>query len=82
MAKTSWSYIMYDRYTFETIYFRSKWESDNSTDVPVKSGNPGYLSGAPVLSGILRADEEASFIVQVVSFEVSDPDPSPKKHES
>ena len=65
MVKTFWTYKIcvfhYEKYC------RSKWESDNSTDVLVKSGNPGYLTGAPVLSGIQRADEEASYIVQVVS---------------
>ena len=35
------------------------WETDNSSEAVSHSGNPGYLVGRPVLSGLLTRDDSS-----------------------
>lgn len=40
---------------FRTNFF---WTTDNTTNVQVRSGNPGYLDGKPLRTGLLKFDQD------------------------
>ncbi|TRY62620.1 hypothetical protein TCAL_00415 [Tigriopus californicus] len=52
--------VSHVRPTYVEQKFRADffWSSDNLTSVQVRSGNPGYLDGKPLRTGLLKYDHE------------------------